>query len=171
MASHFLSLVTSATTTFPLAANPNIFSLLNSNSMSWPALYITGTLIIAALICYESISLKRHHGKLPATKLLQIASILEIVWLPISAAVLYYGNLLPVIKTIPVAYIGYSIFGWLYGFYLLKEEDLDVDNVEDIEMPMQYMDYTLAFAIVMMLTCLAFLGYLWFLGEFQLPLV
>lgn len=141
--------------TLPALANP-LSGLSSANYvLNWQAVYLVGTLIIALLIAYESIVLKRNFGKLPQSTLFSISSILETVWLLVSVAAVYYGKFSPIAKVVPIAYILYSIFGWLYGFYLLKDQAADIKDVDEMSMPIKYMDYSLSFSLVITLTSLA----------------
>lgn len=134
-------------------------------TVSWEAVFLVGTAVLGLLITYQAMALKRHDGKLPETSLFSIASLTETIWSMVAAGVLYWGNFATLPKVIAVAYVLYAIFGWGYSFYLLKDEDLDIDNIDDIQMPAKYMDYTLAFAIVITLSSVAFLAQLWFMGR------
>ena len=55
----------------------------------------------------------------------------------------------------PFAYILYSIFGWIYGFYLLKDQADNIKDVDDMSMPIKYMDYSLSFSLVITVTSIA----------------
>ena len=139
----------------PSFANP--FNALSSAGYipNWQAMYLGGTLIVGALIAYESIVLKKNAGKLPESTLFSISSILETAWLLVSTAAIYYGHFIGLSKVVPMAYIIYSIFGWLYGFYLLRGQAQTIEEVEDKTMPTKYMDYSLSFSLVIMITSIA----------------
>ena len=96
--------------------------------------------------------------------MLGIGSLLEGVWLLVSGLVLYYANFLPMINAIPAAYILYSVFGWLYGFYLLKDQVNTSHDVEDITLPPAYLSYSLAFAFTIVPTAIILLIRLWQMG-------
>lgn len=144
-----------AFTTLPALANP-LFGLSSSDYiLNWQAVFLVGTLIVALLIAYESIVLKKNLGRLPQSTLFSISSILETVWLLVSVAAVYYGHFSPIVKVVPIAYIIYSIFGWIYGFYLLKDQATEIKDVDNMSMPIKYMDYSLSFSLVITLTSLA----------------
>lgn len=143
------------------------------NSVSWEALYLIGTFIVGLLIAYQAILLKRNDGKMPDVPSFHLSSLLETAWMLVSALLLYFANFSTLPKVIVVAYMLYGIFGWLYSFYLLKDEAFDIDSFADIEnvaMPTQYMDYSLAFAYVIMPISLLFLAQLYRTGVFSLAL-
>ena len=73
----------------------------------------------------------------------------------ISTTAIYYGHFIGLSKVVPMAYIIYSIFGWLYGFYLLRGQAQTIEEVEDMTMPTKYMDYSLSFSLVIMITSIA----------------
>ncbi|MFW2177081.1 MULTISPECIES: hypothetical protein [unclassified Moraxella] len=137
---------------------------------SWQALYVAGTVIVGLFISYESLLLKRYQGKMPDSSLFHFSSMLETVWSIVSIAVLYFADFSPLFKVVPVAYILYSLFGWLYGFYLLKDTDIDIDDIENIQMPSKYMDYSLSFSMVIILTSLSILTKSYLSGEFLLKM-
>lgn len=141
--------------TLPTLANPlNKFSDAGYD-VNWQAVYLLGTLIVAMLIAYESIVLKKNFGKLPQSTLFSISSILETVWLLVSVAAVYYGHFSPIAKVVPIAYLIYSVFGWIYGFYLLKDQATDIKDVDEMSMPVKYMDYSLSFSLVITITTIA----------------
>lgn len=93
--------------------------------------------------------------------MLGIGSLLEGVWLLVSGLVLYYANFIPVVKAIPTAYLLYSGFGWAYGFYLLRDQADLIRDVEDITMPDAYLNYSLAFALIIVPTAIVLIIDLW----------
>lgn len=151
------------------ALSPDLSSRLNS--ISWEALYLVGTFIVGLLIAYQAILLKRNAGKMPEATSFHLSSLLETAWMLVSAAILYFANFSTLPKVIVVAYMLYGIFGWLYSFYLLKDEAFDIDSFSDIEnvaMPAKYMDYSLAFSCVIAPISLLFLAQLYRTGAFYL---
>lgn len=148
-----------------LLAIPTQFEPL-LQSVSWEAVYLVATAIIGLLIAYESVLLKKNAGKLPDSMLFNISSILETLWFMVSAVILYFANFSTLPKSVAVAYILYGIGGWIYSFYLLKDQDIDIDELDEVAMPAKYMDYSLSFSAVILPTCLAFLGFLYSQGKF-----
>ena len=73
----------------------------------------------------------------------------------VSVVAVYYGEFISIAKVVPFAYILYSIFGWIYGFYLLKDQAGDIKDVDDMSMPIKYMDYSLSFSLVITVTSIA----------------
>ena len=73
----------------------------------------------------------------------------------VSVVAVYYGGFSSIAKVVPFAYILYSIFGWIYGFYLLKDQAGDIKDVDDMSMPIKYMDYSLSFSLVITVTSIA----------------
>ena len=139
----------------PALANPLNHLMGDSYTLNWQAIYLVGTLIVALLIAYESIVLKKNLGKLPQSTLFSVSSILETVWLMVSVVAIYYGGFSSIAKVVPFAYILYSIFGWIYGFYLLKDQADNIKDVDDMSMPIKYMDYSLSFSLVITVTSIA----------------
>ena len=132
--------------------------------VSWETVYLIGTITTGWFIGQNALFIKRHDGKAPDTLMLGIGSLLEGVWLLVSGLVLYYANFLPMINAIPAAYILYSVFGWLYGFYLLKDQVNTSHDVEDITLPPAYLSYSLAFAFTIVPTAIILLIGLWLMG-------
>lgn len=155
---------------FPLAADMLKYFESFSHRVSWEAIYLASTAVIGCLIFYAARLLKQRQGKLPSNLLFNISSILETTWFIISGLVVYFAHFSTLPKAIAVAYIIYSIFGWLYGFYLLKDQDLDLTTTKaiDIHMPVKYMDYSLAFSLVITFCALGFLTYLYLSEAFYL---
>ena len=145
----------SGMSSLPALANPLNHLMGDSYTLNWQAIYLVGTLIVALLIAYESIVLKKNLGKLPQSTLFSVSSILETVWLMVSVVAVYYGGFSSIAKVVPFAYILYSIFGWIYGFYLLKDQAGDIKDVDDMSMPIKYMDYSLSFSLVITVTSIA----------------
>ncbi len=145
------------------------FSFFSSfgEQIDWQSVYLIGTFCMALLISCEAISLKKHQGQIPNTLIFQIISFLEIAWLVASGVVLYYGDFNQLVKVVPVAYILYSMFGWFYGSYLLKDQVFDAKSIEDIKMPVRYADYSMSFSVVMILTCLGIFAKLIYFGEIK----
>lgn len=133
----------------------------------WEGVYIAATFVIGVLIAYQAIVLKHNQGKLPTTVAFNLASIFETIWFMVSAGLLYFANVSLLPKVVAIAYIIYGIMGWVYSFYLLKDEDIELTDIEDMAMPAKYMDYSLSFSLVIMLTCLAFLTMLYMQGKFS----
>lgn len=142
------------------------------SQFNWLVLYLIGLVIIAPLIGYHAIITLRHKGKTPESFIFALTSLLEGVWLLVSGLLLYYGEFSKLtypLKAAPTAYIVYCVFGWIYGLYLLKDEADNIKNVDDIVMPTAYLQYSKGFAVIMTLTALMMLGWLWQKGEFVLP--
>ena len=144
-------------------AVPDIVSLI-----SWEAVYLVATAIIGLLIAYEAWALKKNAGKLPTTFLFNISSIIETLWMVITGAFLYFGHFSTLPKVIAVAYIIYGVFGWLYSFYLLKDQDLVTHDIENIKMPAKFMDYSFSFSWVIIIASLGFLFILFEQGKISL---
>ena len=164
----YLPIITHAQTSLPVSPAGAILAQASfqAQSISWPALYMTMTLIIGALICYEALTLRKNAGILPNTYLFKFSSILESVWVAISIAAIYFGHFNGLMKVIPVFYILYSIFGWFYGIYILKKEASSIKNVEELAIPVKYLNYSLSFSWVLMLTCIALLIQQFYVGNF-----
>jgi len=141
----------SGMSSLPALANPLNHLMGDSYTLNWQAIYLVGTLIVALLIAYESIVLKKNLGKLPQSTLFSVSSILETVWLMVSVVAVYYGAFSSIAKVVPFAYILYRI----YGFYLLKDQAGDIKDVNDMSMPIKYMDYSLSFSLVITVTSIA----------------
>lgn len=132
--------------------------------ISWEAVYLIGTVITGLFIGHNTLVIKKNEGKSPETLMMGIGSLLEGLWLLVSGLVLYYANFLPIVNAVPTAYILYAVFGWAYGFYLLKDQADTIYNVEDIVMPQAYLNYSLAFILVIMPTAIVMLIGLWHRG-------
>lgn len=139
-----------------------------TGNVYWEGVYLVASLIVGGLIAYQALVLKRMQGKLPTTVAFNLASICETVWLMVSSIILYFVNLSLLPKVIAVAYLLYGIMGWIYSFYLLKDEDVDLIDIEDMIMPNKYMDYSLSFSLIISLSCLTFLWFLYTQGKFFL---
>lgn len=146
---------------------PNQFA-----NVSWQAMYLIGTTIVGILILYEAIILKRYQGKLPNKFLFNVSSILETAWFFVSITALYYAKFATLVKVVPVAYTIYSVFGWFYTFYLLKDQFADAQSTDDIDeviVPPAYVNYSLSFSLVIIATSLCFLLGLLYYGKIVLP--
>lgn len=157
-------------TTMPIAAGLTQGITPLFDIISWQAVYLAGTAIVGMMILYAARKLKANAGKIPHNTAFNVSSIMETVWFVISGIALYFADFTTLPKVIAVAYTLYSVFGWIYGFFLLKDQDIkptDVDDIDDVPMPAKYMDYSQSFALVIILAALAFLGYLYYQGVFS----
>ena len=91
----------SGMSSLPALANPLNHLMGDSYTLNWQAIYLVGTLIVALLIAYESIVLKKNLGKLPQSTLFSVSSILETVWLMVSVVAVYYGGFSSIAKVVP----------------------------------------------------------------------
>lgn len=148
------------------------------SQINWIVVYLIGLIITAILIGYHAVVTMQHKGRTPKKVIFTLTSLLEGSWLLVSGALLYYGDfnqniqsakVFQILKVVPMAYIIYCIFGWAYGLYLLKDEAENIKDVDDIAMPDAYLHYSKAFSLVIILTAILLLSWLWQLGDFSLP--
>lgn len=132
--------------------------------VSWETVYLVGTVVAGLFIGQNAYVIKQHKGKAPETWMMGLGSLMEGLWLLVSGLVLYYANFLPMINAIPTAYVLYSVFGWAYGFYLLQDQTDTIFDVEDIIMPDAYLNYSMAFAVVIVPTTIILMIGLWQMG-------
>lgn len=160
-----------ATTALPMAVGMSQTWASLVTSVSGEALYLVGTAVVGIMIFYAAKQLKANQGKIPKNTAFNVSSIMETVWLVVSSVAWYFGEFNSLAKVVAFAYVLYSVFGWLYGFYLLKDQDIkpsDVDDIDNVAMPTKYMDYSQAFAMVIIMVSLVCFGYLYYLGNFSL---
>ena len=122
--------------------------------------YVTFSALVAVLIWLEGEMLKRNDGKLPKSKLFQIASLLDTSWFFVSVVILYLIDLTPLAAAIPAAYGIYTVFGWIYGTRLLKLKGIP-DSAEDLVIPFKYIAYSQSFSLIFFALCLLVLASPW----------
>lgn len=146
-----------------LTTNPFSLITLDFTNIDWQTTYLLFSLIVFILVIYESIILYQKQGKIDEDSWVQSITLLDLVWLLVSAVALYYVDFHPLAKIIPVLFIIYNVFGWGYSTYLLKDQ-LDVDKIDDIKniiIPKKYIDYSMSFGIISSITTLAVFYYLY----------
>ena len=123
--------------------------------------YITFSALVAVLIWIEGEMLRRNDGKLPKSKLFQIASLLDTSWFFVSVVMLYIIDLTPLAAAVPAAYGIYTVFGWIYGTRLLKLKGIP-DSAADLVVPSKYIAYSQSFALIFFALCSLVLASPWF---------
>ncbi|WP_394260898.1 hypothetical protein [Moraxella boevrei] len=147
---------------FTLSMNPlSLFSFTWAD-IDWQATYLLGSLVMAVLVIYEAINLYGSAGRLSEDSWVHLVSLLDVVWLIVSAVALYYVNFERFAMIIPTIFIVYNLFGWGYSMYLLKDDvdAMNIETLEDIVVPKPYIDYSMAFGVVALTALGALVVYL-----------
>lgn len=121
--------------------------------------YFIGCIVIAVIVIYEALLLKKLNGLLKKSKVLTSLSIIEFAWLIVSGWMLYKFELKPLLMVVPALYLAQSLMGWVYGFYLLSKEGtldkLEEDTNAEIRIPLKYTDFTLSFGMIFLILSIA----------------
>lgn len=148
---------------FALSADVLSLLTLDFAKVDWQATYLLCSIGVALLVIYEALMLYKTNGKLAEDSWVQSVTLLDIIWLIVSAVALYYVNFSPFAKIIPTIFIIYNVFGWGYSIYLLKDEidEASLDDLENLIIPKPYIDYSMAFGVVSTVAIGATLFYLY----------
>lgn len=103
---------------FALSADVLSLLTLDFAKVDWQATYLLCSIGVALLVIYEALMLYKTNGKLAEDSWVQSVTLLDIIWLIVSAVALYYVNFSPFAKIIPTIFIIYNVFGWGYSVYL-----------------------------------------------------
>lgn len=88
--------------------------------------------------CYRAISF----GAVPSSIDWSFAFI-EFAWVIVSIAIIYYGNLSRYELLVPAAYLLLSLYGWIVGYWYVKETDILANKI--IYIPQPYLWFSLIF--------------------------
>ena len=88
--------------------------------------------------CYRAISF----GAVPSSIDWSFAFI-EFAWVIVSIAIVYYGNLSRYELLVPAAYLLLSLYGWIVGYWYVKETDILANKI--IYIPQPYLWFSLIF--------------------------
>lgn len=117
------------------------------------SIFIVLSAILSPVLWIEGQMLKKSEGKLPNSAWFHFSSLLDTLWCFVSMVALYFIEFAPLAMSVPVAYIIYTVYGWIYGTRLLKKEGMPV-SVDDLVIPKAYIAYSQAFAIVFFALCM-----------------
>ncbi len=145
-------------------------------SMQWlqqiphETLYIVFSELVAVIIWFEGITLRRTQGEMPSSTLFHIGSLIDTLWFFVSLGCMYYLEFQSIAMVVPIAYAIYKVFGLFYGTSLLSEQGIP-DTPEDLIIPMKLVDYTQSFALIFFALCAFVLAFptLPFAVPFSLP--
>ena len=122
--------------------------------------YLVLSAIVAILIWIEGEMLKRNGGKLPKSSFFQFSSLMDTAWFFVSTVMLYMIDFTPLAIAVPAAYGIYTVFGWIYGTRLLKQNGIP-DSPEDLTVPPKYIAYSQSFALIFFILCVVVLVLPW----------
>lgn len=135
------------------------FQFLNF-TFSFTSIYIAMSAFVAIIIWIEGSKLISTKGKMPNSNWFYVGSILETLWFFVSGTILYFVEMSPIYKVVPVVYMIYSLYGWVYITRLISNHELP-NSAEDIIIPKPYIEYSQAFAMVFLLLCIGLLILPW----------
>lgn len=133
-------------------------------SMSYETIYLAISVLVALMMLVESRILAKTEGRFFGHPVLSALSLLEFVWLVLAGFALFHLNFLAWTIVVPVIYVFYNVFAWIYGMHLFRKEGL-LDKVAedgeaaDLAIPKQYRDFSLSFAMVFLVLSIAALVY------------
>ncbi|WP_296405966.1 hypothetical protein [Psychrobacter sp.] len=122
------------------------------------SIYIALSAVIAILIWIEGQMLKKTGGKLPQSKFFHVSSLIDSSWLFVSIAGLYAINFKSIEMAVPIAYITYTLAGWVYGSRLLKQTGFPKKS-DELVIPKPIIAFSQSFAITFLPLCLFVLLY------------
>lgn len=127
-------------------------------------IFIILSAFLSPILIIEGQMLKKTEGKLPNSAWFHFSSVLDTMWCFVSMAALYFIEFVPIAMSVPVAYIIYTVYGWVYGTRLLKKEGMPA-TVDDLVIPKAYIAYSQAFAMVFFALCMFVLGYSFYINK------
>lgn len=119
--------------------------------------YLVGCLLVSLCILLETRLLNKNQGKPPKNVLFSVCAVADFAWFIVSIASFYVIALTGLLKILPWLYIIFTVFGWGYGIFLLKDQ-ADTTAVKDIRIPRQYISYSQSFALVFFCLTLVLCG-------------
>ncbi len=131
-------------------------------------LYIAFSAIVAIIIWLEGQTLKATKGKMPESTWFHLGSLIDTMWFFISLACLYYLSFQSIAICVPIAYVIYSLFGWIYGTSLISKEGIP-ETPEDLVIPLPYVAYNQSFALIYFVLCVGVLKFPNFTPNINLP--
>ncbi|MBS9780179.1 MAG: hypothetical protein KGV51_06095 [Moraxellaceae bacterium] len=121
-------------------------------------IYIALSAIVAIIIWLEGQTLKATKGKMPESTLFHLGSLIDTMWFFVSLACLYYLSFQSIAICVPIAYVIYSFFGWIYGTSLISKEGIP-DKPEDLVIPLPFVAYNQSFALIYFILCVGVLKF------------
>ncbi|PIE47505.1 MAG: hypothetical protein CSA42_02765 [Gammaproteobacteria bacterium] len=129
-------------------------------TFSFTSIYIVISIFVAIVIWMGGNKLISTKGKMPNSTWFYLGSTLETLWFFVSGTILYFVEMSPIYKVVPVVYMIYSLYGWIYVTRLISTNEIP-NSAEDIIIPKPYIEYSQAFAMVFLLLCIGLLVLPW----------
>lgn len=128
------------------------------DGISFEMTYIAASAVVAVGIFIQSIMLRRHQGKMPSSPTFRFLSLMDSVWVLVSAAALYFLDFDHLAISVPVVYGIYTLLGFFYAAKTIKGEHSDIpETPEDIVFDVRYLNFCQSFALVFFGLCLVLL--------------
>lgn len=113
------------------------------------AFYLYGCVILGLVCLFDGFVLWRAQGHLAKAKITLLTSTIEFCWAVYSIFQLYTASLTREQVLLPVLFITYSVFGWLYSFKLAQQHNTEhvetLDAAMDIIIPRWFVIFSLSF--------------------------
>lgn len=123
-------------------------------NLSLEMVYVALSAVIAFGIWIQIALLRRNQGRMPKTTVFHILSLSDSLWVPISVATWFFLDFDQFAITIPVAYIVYTVLGWIYAAKTIWVSDVPPKSPEDIVFNDKYLNFCQSFALVFFGLCL-----------------
>lgn len=112
------------------------------NSPFW---FLAGSVAVGISIAIQMLALRQNKGKIASTGITPLLSFLDFLWFFICGATLAFVELTALQKTLPIAFIIYSITAFFYAGTQIEGMP---ERVEDIEFKPSYISFCLSFSLV-----------------------
>lgn len=119
-------------------------------SLSFELIYVLLSMLVAVGIAVQTLMLKANGGRISNNSLLHLLSIIDLLWVVVSATAMYFLDFNALLISVPVVYCIYTLMSFFYG-----ASQIDADNPperpEDVVFSADYMRFSLSFACIFFL--------------------
>lgn len=128
-------------------------------NLSMEFFYVIASMVVAVGVFLQGWFLSKNDGKMPDNSLFYIFSLLEMLWILVSALSLYFLEFDNLALCVPVSYLIYSLLSFFYGATDSINTETLPTNIEDIAVGQKYISFCQSFALVFLGLCVGVLHF------------